>query len=750
MSAEDSGDEGGVRDSMSMKVKTDKGWMHQQEKVFSNWINMKLKSGGKPEEFMIKNLYDDLKDGWTFFHLFEVLSGQSLKPLGKLSKGKMKVQHMSNMAIIFKYIDQTVKTVGIGPQDIVEENHTLVLGLLWSIIVFFMVKDLGGIEDLTALKKKVVKWVKKKCAGYDDCDIDNLTSSFASGKPFMAILNNMNPAGFPYDPTDDPLENVKKAFKYAEEEYGVPCLIDTEDPDFWKDEKGMLTQLATMMGKLPDHVDQPKDVVDQWCEEHVPQYIKDLSELASIPSIPEDPNHVSDVDSAAQKVQDMMKDAGLNNVWTDSDDGGAPFVVGDNGTDENKPTVLIYSNYTVSDPDDCAAGTWDGNPFDVVQDSGEGNNPNLKAKGVAEDKAHVVAPIAAVKAIMDTLGEGDLPVNVKVVVGGVPPPTHKLYDPSNNTQKLKGFCDRNKDKLAPDYVLVSEPDGSLLVPGAAAGMFSCRGFVSFDASASTFASGTNGAFCSRWVGPCLDPAMALLGACGTLRTDEGQIAVDGMDFFPMNEKIENSVKNIVYSEDDLRGASNYLPNVALAPAEEKTLVEQLCFGPGVSLVVMGGSQGTLPEATVPEVSTIRVHANLPPTQPVADAYEKLTAHISGAMPHGVKVEFSNMKGEPGWCSDPEHEFYQATCTSMKTEFAPKPATSLGNPEYKPIPATFANVFGKPTYMHGVNDPSRNVGDANENVQASDVEKEIKAFIRTLAGIGKLPLGPAFGQVAVYE
>ena len=73
---------------------------------------------------------------------------------GKMTKGKMRIQHVANMNIVFKYLEQTVKVVGIGPQDIVDGNETLVLGTLWSTIVFFMAKDLGGIDDMSALKKQ--------------------------------------------------------------------------------------------------------------------------------------------------------------------------------------------------------------------------------------------------------------------------------------------------------------------------------------------------------------------------------------------------------------------------------------------------------------------------------------------------------------------------------------------------------------------------------------------------------------------
>lgn len=98
-----------------------------------------------------------------------------------------------------------------------------------------------------------------------------------------------------------------------------------------------------------------------------------------------------------------------------------------------------------------------------------------------------------------------------------------------------------------------------------------------------------------------------------------------------------------------------------------------------------------------------------------------------------------MKGEPGWVSDPTHQFFKTICSSMASQFAPRPAVTTGNPEYKPIPATFANVFGKPTYMHGVNDSSRNIGRANEKIQLEEVRKEMKGFVKTLAGLAGLPL-----------
>ena len=295
--------------------------------------------------------------------------------------------------------------------------------------------------------------MKKHTDPYDDMDMKNLTSDFKDGKAFLAILNNVNPSGSPYNPSDDPVDNLKRAFKDAAEKYGVPMLIDPDDPEFWKDEKAMIPQLAEFMKRLPDDVADKDTIADQgmakYTQDNENQILDDLTDLCAIPSVAEDPDHIKDVDAAANKVgthaytqtqhtcanmnahtypsrplsqpfkvAGMMKDAGFDNVT--KEDGPAPFVFADKMVDSSKPTVLLYSNYTVSEPDDPAGGTWNGDPFTPVEE-----DATLTAKGVAEDKAHVIAPIAAVKAVLDTMGPNGLPVNLKVVVGGVPPPTSK-------------------------------------------------------------------------------------------------------------------------------------------------------------------------------------------------------------------------------------------------------------------------------------------------------------------------------------
>ena len=106
-----------------------------------------------------------------------------------------------------------------------------------------------------------------------------------------------------------------------------------------------------------------------------------------------------------------------------------------------------------------------------------------------------------------------------------------------------------------------------------------------------------------------------------------------MDAFPVNEAIANAVKAIPATEADLKAAAGYKAGVATALTPGASLAEMLCFYPGVSVISQSVGTSDVAEATVPRTATLRVHANLPPAQPVADATEKLQAHITANMPY---------------------------------------------------------------------------------------------------------------------
>ncbi|OQR66860.1 hypothetical protein BIW11_13882, partial [Tropilaelaps mercedesae] len=86
----------------------------------------------------VDDLFEDLKDGHSLLSLLEVLSGEYLPR----EKGRMRFHQLQNVESVLNFLRaKNVKTVNIRPEDIVDGNPKLTLGLIWTIILHFQVSS---------------------------------------------------------------------------------------------------------------------------------------------------------------------------------------------------------------------------------------------------------------------------------------------------------------------------------------------------------------------------------------------------------------------------------------------------------------------------------------------------------------------------------------------------------------------------------------------------------------------------------
>ncbi|XP_045698757.1 utrophin isoform X1 [Phyllostomus hastatus] len=226
-----------------------------QKKTFTKWINARFSKSGKPP---ISDMFTDLKDGRKLLDLLEGLTGTSLPK----ERGSTRVHALNNVNRVLQVLHQNnVDLVNIGGTDIVDGNHKLTLGLLWSIILHWQVKDVmkDVMSDLqqTNSEKILLSWVRQSTRPYGQVNVLNFTTSWTDGLAFNALLHRHKPDLFSWDRVVrmSPTERLEHAFSKAQTYLGIEKLLDPEDVAVQlPDKKSIIMYLTSLFEVLPQQV----------------------------------------------------------------------------------------------------------------------------------------------------------------------------------------------------------------------------------------------------------------------------------------------------------------------------------------------------------------------------------------------------------------------------------------------------------------------------------------------------------------
>src|SRR5680860_14942 len=131
----------------------------------------------------------------------------------------------------------------------------------------------------------------------------------------------------------------------------------------------------------------------------------DLETLVRIPSVSAAAFDQTHVAASAERVADLLSDTGLDDariLRATRPDGreGAPAVVARRPAPAGAATVLLYAHHDVQPPG--AEGDWTTPAFEPTERDGR-----LYGRGTADDKAGVMAHVAALRTLLPTWGPDD-------------------------------------------------------------------------------------------------------------------------------------------------------------------------------------------------------------------------------------------------------------------------------------------------------------------------------------------------------
>lgn len=211
----------------------DQQWQVVQEKAFTAWINETLAIA----HLKINNLRVDLGDGIKLVQFFEVLSGKKITTRLE-TKITTRIQKIQNLHIALKFLESEmgVKNPGCSAEDLADAAETsgsvkMVLGLLWTLYRKYRIATIS-VQDKSS-EEGLLLWVKNVTDGYNGVNIENFKTSFKDGMAFLALVHRFNPEKTKVDykshAKDTPEHNLSVAFELAEQELGIPKLLDVKE-----------------------------------------------------------------------------------------------------------------------------------------------------------------------------------------------------------------------------------------------------------------------------------------------------------------------------------------------------------------------------------------------------------------------------------------------------------------------------------------------------------------------------------------
>ncbi|XP_077199074.1 dystrophin isoform X7 [Paroedura picta] len=227
-----------------------------QKKTFTKWVNAQLaKFGTHP----IEDLFNDFCDGRRLLELLEGLTGQKLAK----EKGSTRVHALNNVNKALQVLQKNnVDLVNIGSTDIVDGNHKLTLGLIWSIILHWQVKNvmkniMAGLQQ-TNSEKILLSWVRQSTQNYPQVNVINFTNSWSDGLAFNALIHSHRPDLFDWDNVvcqQSAIQRLDHAFNIAKRHLGIEKLLDPEDvATAYPDKKSILMYVTSLFQVLPQQV----------------------------------------------------------------------------------------------------------------------------------------------------------------------------------------------------------------------------------------------------------------------------------------------------------------------------------------------------------------------------------------------------------------------------------------------------------------------------------------------------------------
>lgn len=452
------------------------------------------------------------------------------------------------------------------------------------------------------------------------------------------------------------------------------------------------------------------ETLNQYLDENQERFVEQLKQWLAIPSISTLVENTEDVYDAAEWVRNKLVFMGFSEVRTIPTN-AHPLVYCEWRTDPQQPTLLIYGHYDVQPVDPVYE--WTSPPFEPEVRDGD-----LYARGASDDKGQVMLVLAALEAWLKV--EGDLPVNVKILLEG---------EEEAGGSGVDRFVTRNSGLLKADAALIC--DTSMFSAEQPSIINGLRGILYTEIEVfgpeRDLHSGSYG-------GVAPNPIHALCLLISRLKGEDGVINIPELcdriqetgpeerEFLKNDPLNMESALLAEMGVEQLVGDKNYSP------------LERLGICPTLEVHgISGGFVGDGAKTVIPAKALAKVSLRLPATLDPNEVFGWLDKVIQEHMPAGYTVQATNLHGGRGLSVDPDNTFVRAAADSLKSVYGKEPVFMREGGSI-PIAALFDSVLKVPVVLMGFGLPDDNIHAPNEKINLEQFRSGMKTVADFLGRI----------------
>lgn len=444
--------------------------------------------------------------------------------------------------------------------------------------------------------------------------------------------------------------------------------------------------------------------VDQEISTRLTASLEELSRLCAQPSIAA---QGLGMQACAELVADMLRARGLSaHVMVTN---GHPVVFGERQGSSDR-TLLFYNHYDVQPPEPLAL--WQSPPFEPSLREGK-----LFARGVSDDKGHIVCRLAALDALLAVSGE--LPCHVKFIIEG---------EEEISSPHLPAFVAEHRELLAADACVwefgrVNDAGVPLQYAGQ-------RGICYVELTATTARKDVHSG-----IGGSIFPnaAWRLVWALQSIKGADGRIRLPGFyDLVrPASDRDWELLAALPDVADELRdgyGVERFVDGLTGVELRHAQIFRPTCTICGLT----SGYQGAGSKTVMPARASAKIDFRLVPDQTPEVVLDQLRRHLKAEGFDDVEVTF--LGGEPPARTNPDHPFLQLVSTAARDVYGvPQLITPLSGGS-GPM-HLFMHTLGVPIATAGVSYPGAQTHSPNEHILIDHFEKGVRHTARILGHFG---------------